>query len=195
MKKIEINQNSGKFKYLTLPHIITPMVVCHYTNSIFFLARTGGTFFIKENEKMNDLLTTMELSDRNSDNSTLRGFLKLIDPNHIYVDANQLRNFRMRAKREMIYHHDSKKRTCFTEDDLKVVFNNVVCRLDSTVNVEQAEELYRSLIKDSLGTCTNTQKVEIYLQSYILVMTISTMILKGMQVWDLQQSLYGRLEK
>ncbi len=44
------------------------------------------------------------------------------------------------------------------------MFNDVVCRPDFTVAVEQAEELYRSLIKDTRGNCQNTWKVETYIQ-------------------------------
>ncbi len=37
---------------------------------------------------MNKLLTMMEISDRNLDNSILQGFLKKNDPSHSYVEVD-----------------------------------------------------------------------------------------------------------
>ncbi len=103
----------------------------------------------------------MELSDRrNVDNSTLLGFLKPIDPSCSYVDAN----FRIWAKREMNICQDSGKRTFITENDLKVMFNDVVNKTDLTVTVEKAKKLYRLLLKETLGNCQNKWEVETYLQ-------------------------------
>ncbi len=82
----------------------------------YLQARTGRNLFILKIEKMNDLFTVMELSDRNFDNGTLCRYLKLIDPSNSYVNANQLREFRMWAKKEIICHHDSGKRTFLAKE-------------------------------------------------------------------------------
>ncbi len=112
---------------------------------------------------MNDVLTIMELSDINLDNSTLCGFLKLIDLSHSYLDANQLRNSTIWAKREIIHHDDIGKRAFLMEKGLKVMFNDVISRPDSVVAVRHAEDLYR-FTKGHLENCQKTWKVETYLQ-------------------------------
>ncbi len=44
------------------------------------------------------------------------------------------------------------------------MFNHVVARTHSTVSLVQSYELYRLLLKDTLGNCQNTWKVETHLQ-------------------------------
>ncbi len=52
----------------------------------------------------------------------------------------------MWAKKEIIHCQDSGKRKFIAENDLKVMFNDVVVKPDSVIAVEQAKELYQSKI-------------------------------------------------
>ena len=63
-------------------------------------AKRAGTLLAKESEKIDHLLSVMERSSKNLDNSILRAELALIDPTHSHITSCQLRNFRLWEKRK-----------------------------------------------------------------------------------------------
>ena len=129
-------------------------------------ARRLGRLFDKESVKMNDLLSLLELSRWRMDNESLRSHLSLINPSQSYITADELRNFRWWAKKEFIKRTSSKKDMVLTEKDLKDMFSSeVIAKPDSSVAIEQAEELYRNLLQSTMESNGNTWKVERYLSS------------------------------
>lgn len=129
-----------------------------------FQARRTGTLFTKESEKMNDLLTVLQLGKYRMDNDTLRGHLSIVNPCQSHIDADELRNFRMWAKKEVVKRNTSGKHTVLTEQDLKVMFSDHITRPDSSVAIEDAEKLYRELLQSTMESGGNTWKVEKYLK-------------------------------
>ena len=130
-----------------------------------FQARRTGTLFTKESEKMNDLLSILQLGKWRMDNETLRGHLSIVNPCQTYISADELRNFRMWAKKEVVKRSTSGKYTVLTEQDLKVMFTDHITRPDSSVAIEDAEKLYRELLQSTMESGGNTwNKVEQYLK-------------------------------
>ena len=70
---------------------------------------------------MNDLLTILNLSDWNMNNTTLRGHLRLLNHSQSNIPADALRNLRMLAKKEYEERRTSKKPLVLAEKDLKLV--------------------------------------------------------------------------
>ena len=114
---------------------------------------------------MNNLLSILEVSRWNMDNQTLRAHLKFVNPLQSFVTADDLRNFRLWAKKESIKRQQSGKQTILTEKDLKLMFDDVVAKPDSSIAVEQAEELYRNVLRNTLEKGANTRRVDAYLTS------------------------------
>ena len=111
-----------------------------------FQAKKAGKLVLKESEKMNDLLTILNFSDWKMDNSTLRGHLSLVNPSRSYVTVDELRNFRMWARKEYLKREKCKKPLVLNEKDLDLMFDDVIAKPDSSIAVEQAEQLYRNLL-------------------------------------------------
>ena len=164
-------------KYRTTPELqqvqIQPSSQYRHTNGCCpsyeqhqYQARRLGRLFDKQSVKMNDLLTLLELSQWRMDNNTLRAHLSLVNPSQTYISADELRNFRMWAVKEVIKRRASKKDMVLTEKDLKDMFSDeVIAKPDSSVAIEQAEELYRNLLESTMENNGNTWKVEKYLSS------------------------------
>lgn len=133
-----------------------------------FAASASGSLLLKENEQMNHLLTIMEISTKHLDNSYLRAELQLINPSQSYIDADSLRNFRLWAKKQIIARSEGKQSTSplVTKQSLELMFaDQIISRPKSSIAVEQAEELHRSLLKDTMESKGNTWKVEKYLKT------------------------------
>ena len=130
-----------------------------------FQAKRTGKLFLKESEMMNNLLSILEVSRWNMDNQTLRAHLKFVNPLQSFVTADDLRNFRLWAKKESIKRQQSGKQTILTEKDLKLMFDDVVAKPDSSIAVEQAEELYRNVLRNTMEKGANTWRVDAYLAS------------------------------
>lgn len=128
-----------------------------------FQAKRGGGLFLKESEKMNDLLSILELCNWKMNNQTLRGHLKLVDPTRSYITAEQLRNFRLWAKKEHLERQQSDKPLVLTDADLNKMFDSVIAKPDSSIAVEQANKLYQDLLRDTMNEDNNSWKVEQYL--------------------------------
>ena len=162
--------STDKAIYRTTPElqevIIKPTSKYRHSNSCEpcyeqyqFQARRTGKLFIKESERMADLLSLLQLGKWRMDNETLRGHLSLVNPSQTHVTADELRNFRMWARKEVV----SGKRTVLTEQDLKDMFADHIAKPNSSVAIEEAEELYRNLLQATMENSGNTWKVEQYL--------------------------------
>ena len=98
-----------------------------------FQARRTGKLFLKESERMNDLLNLLKRVNWRMDNDTLRGHLSFVNPLQTHIDADELRNFRIWARKEVV----SGKRTVLTEDDFKQMFADHIARPHSSVAIEE----------------------------------------------------------
>lgn len=130
-----------------------------------FQVKKAGKLFLKESEKMDDLLCMLERTHWKMDNQTLRAYLGMINPTQSYITADELRNFRMWAKKESVKRASSGKKVSLTQHDMTVMFSDVITKPDSSIAVEQAEEVYRLLLQNTMENGNNTWRVEQYLTS------------------------------
>lgn len=128
-------------------------------------SRKAGTSYIKQSEMMNELLSVMQLSDKNLDASTLRAHLKKLNPTQKFFTADEIRNFRLWALRKIASMKDSGEGVVLSGKDLKEMFHDVIAKPGVSVAVDDAEDLYRSVLKDALGTNQNTWKCDKYLKT------------------------------
>ncbi len=119
-----------------------------------------------ENELVDRLLTVMGMDPCNLNNNCRHAELSLINPSQSHLTSHQLKNFRMWAKRASLQKSLGEKRILKTKKDLDMMFADItpICPL-SSIAVEQVEELYKTLLWDTLENEENTWNVEQYLQS------------------------------
>ncbi len=128
-------------------------------------ARRADTLLDKENELDNHLLTIMELALQHFNNNCLTE-LSLINPSQLQLKAEQLRNFHLWAKTASIIRLLPEKMVLKTNKDLNVMFADIApLHPMSSVAVEQAKELYHTLLRDILENDGNFLKVQQYLKT------------------------------
>jgi hypothetical protein len=128
--------------------------------------RSAGTLFEKESEAMDHLLQVMAVSDKNLDNNTLRVLLNLANPSQSHLTSMQLWNFRLWARKEIDRRHQpGYKKSLLKKTDIDSMFSNQGS-LKPAANeaVVHAEELYRSMLKDTFASDSNGWKIEHYLE-------------------------------
>ena len=130
--------------------------------------RSAGTLFEKESDAMDHLLQVMAVSDKNLDNNSLRVLLNLANPLQLHLTSMQLWNFRLWARKEIDRRHQpGYKKSLLKKTDIDI--DSLFCNQGSlkpaaNEGVVHAEDLYRSMLKDTLASDCNCWKIEHYLQ-------------------------------
>ena len=130
--------------------------------------RSAGTLFEKESAAMDHLLQVMAVSDKNLDNNHLRVELNLSNPLQSHLTSMQLWNFRLWARKEIDRRmQPGYKKTLVKKSDLDSMFcNQQQGSLKPAANeaVIHANDLYRSMLKDTFASDSNDWKIEHFLQ-------------------------------
>jgi hypothetical protein len=133
---------------------------------LVYQQRSAGKLLIKESQQMNCLLSTMNLSTTHLNANTIRAGLAPICPTAAHLDADTIRNFRLWAARR-IRCLDANSDVMLSEADVKDMFKDAVIQKPSAgASVDDAEELYLSVLKDTMSTNQNSWLIEELLKKY-----------------------------
>ena len=133
---------------------------------LVYQQKSAGKLLIKESQHMTALLSTMNLSLTHLSANTIRAGLAPICPTTAHLDADTMRNFRLWAARR-IRHLDTNGNVMLSEADIRDMFKDAVVQKPSAgASVDDAEELYLSVLKDTMSTNQNSWLIEKLLKKY-----------------------------